>query len=128
MSVLDTMARLELEELYQVLRTRVWCAETSYDPGYWKDEKEGDGQCYVTALLVKTLYGGKVLRAETEDGSIHYWNELPNGIQIDLTRKCLRPYPELKGKPRNLINWKNKRYQLLLKRYDDFLKNEGKQE
>ena len=119
---------LELKELYNVLRNDVWCAETSFDPEYWKYEKEGDGQCYVTALLVKTLYGGKVLRAETEDGSIHYWNELPNGIQIDLTRKCLRPYPELKGKPRNLINWKNKRYQLLLKRYDDFLKNEGKQE
>ncbi len=50
------------------------------------------GQCGPTALTVHDLLGGELLLAEVHrtDGSrqgVHYWNLLPDGTEIDLTRE-----------------------------------------
>ena len=42
------------------------------------------GQCYPTALLVRKILGGKVVKA-THNNEIHYWNRLPDGREVDLT-------------------------------------------
>jgi hypothetical protein len=43
------------------------------------------GDFAVTALIVQDHLGGKLIRAEVE-GVSHYWNRLPDGTEIDLTR------------------------------------------
>jgi hypothetical protein len=78
-----------------------WDADTAAGAsGTYKDPK---GQCAVTALLVQDLFGGDLLRAVVEvdtgddeyvDGGwcpktrdeSHYWNLLPGGGELDLTR------------------------------------------
>jgi hypothetical protein len=61
-----------------------WSAETSADE-HWSPEQPSLGQCAVTALVVQDHLGGKLVRAEV-DGVSHYWNRLPDGTEIDLTR------------------------------------------
>lgn len=109
-----------LKELYKTLRINVWCAETSYSPKEWKKEKQGDGQCYVTALLIKKIIGGSVIRAEHEEG-VHYFNLLPEGRYVDLTRIDLKvdDYLIKNCRTRNRLNWSNTRFQLL---YENFKK------
>jgi hypothetical protein len=64
---------------------RAWSAETSADAEGWSPKNPAWGQCAVTALLVQELYGGSLLR--TKVGNIsHYWNLLPSGEEVDLTR------------------------------------------
>lgn len=61
-----------------------WSSETSIDER-WNGERPSLGQCAVTALVVQDYLGGELLRAEVE-GVSHYWNRLPDGTEIDLTR------------------------------------------
>lgn len=65
--------------------TRAWSADTSSDPDGWTQHNRAYGQCAVTALLVQKLMGGELLRAMVGDVS-HYWNRLPSGVELDLTR------------------------------------------
>ncbi len=76
------------EERYPKLRRifeKVWCEATAY-PG---TSKYGDptvlsfGQCAVTALVIHHLYGGDIVY---NDVYHHYWNILPDGSHLDLTR------------------------------------------
>lgn len=51
------------------------------------------GQCGTTALVVHELLGGDLMVADVEhegrvDG-VHYWNVLPDGVEVDLTRDQL---------------------------------------
>lgn len=64
-----------------------WSWETSY---HGKEEYEARalkgirsfGQCYVTARVVKEICGGDIVK----NGNVkHYWNRLPDGMEIDLT-------------------------------------------
>lgn len=56
--------------------------------GYGSGESghSGAGQCAVTALVIQDVLGGDILRALVGDGS-HYWNRLPDGTEVDLTRE-----------------------------------------
>lgn len=62
-----------------------WCRETSADPTHWDPWNPAWGQCAVTALVVQDRFGGDLLRA-TVAGTSHYWNRLPDGTEVDLTR------------------------------------------
>ncbi len=63
---------------------RAWCAETS-TAADWSPDDPAKGQCAVTALVVQDHLGGVLLRTVNEDES-HYWNRLPDGTELDLTR------------------------------------------
>jgi hypothetical protein len=71
--------------LEAALRTS-WSVHTSSEPGDWGPENPARGQCAVTALVVQDHLGGHLLRADTSKGS-HYWNRLPDGTEVDLTRE-----------------------------------------
>jgi len=78
------------------------------------------GQCYPTALLVKRVLGGKILRGLIM-GEIHYWNKLPNGKQIDLTSdqyggNGIDAVCTPTGERRN-PNYNNKRFKILWHRW-----------
>jgi hypothetical protein len=58
----------------------------------WSPENPARGQCGVTALVLQEHLGGDLLLADVvhADGSrqgVHYWNRLPDGSEVDLTRE-----------------------------------------
>lgn len=62
-----------------------WSAATSAEPESWNPANPAKGQCAVSALIIQDHLGGQLVRAETAKGS-HYWNRLPDGTEIDITR------------------------------------------
>jgi hypothetical protein len=66
-----------------------WGSDTSSDPAGWTAANAAWGQCAVTALLVQDKLGGDLLRCAAPGGS-HYWNRLPDGSELDLTRHQFR--------------------------------------
>jgi hypothetical protein len=62
-----------------------WSADTSYWPDTWTPERPSIGQCAVTALIVQDQLGGDIIVAEVAD-DFHFWNRLPDGTEVDLTR------------------------------------------
>jgi len=71
-----------------------WTRETSADPPHWSAGNSAYGQCAVTALVVQDYFGGELLRARV-DGISHYWNRLPAGLEVDLTRKQFGSNPHV---------------------------------
>lgn len=81
-----------LAEVSSALRES-WSPETCdpVDLPEWSRENRARGQCGSTALVVNDLLGGELMLAEVHwrDGSrqgVHYWNRLPDGSEVDLTR------------------------------------------
>ena len=62
-----------------------WCKETCYPPmkETWSKDVPEMGQCAVTAMVVQDYRGGDIICCEHMH---HYWNRLPDGREIDLTR------------------------------------------
>lgn len=89
-----------LGSLAERLRS-AWARETSVQPNDWTAGSPSVGQCAVTALVVQDFLGGELLRAIVHGGS-HYWNRLPSGEEIDLTRDQFSSFPErIKGEVRS---------------------------
>jgi len=63
------------------------CKETCFDTRqqFWSHNKPESEQCFVTALLLNDIFGGKVIKAKSSDSMNHYWN-LIDEKEIDLTR------------------------------------------
>ena len=79
------MTGVALEHVIAAIRAG-WTQETSADPPGWSAANPAWGQCAVTALLIQDAQGGDLLRAEV-NGVSHYWNRLPSGVEVDLTRE-----------------------------------------
>ncbi len=66
-----------------------WDRDTSDDPERWSPDNRALGQCAVSALVVRAIYGGDLVIAtvldrqgnRTADG--HAWNILPSGLVFD---------------------------------------------
>jgi hypothetical protein len=89
-------------ELEAVLR-RCWDERTCDPAVRWDASNPAAGHCGVTAMAVTELLGGVLLWAEVCRGDgqhdgLHYWNRLPTGLEIDLTRDQFRR-GELLGQP-----------------------------
>lgn len=74
--------------------SRETCDECEVDA--WSPENPSRGQCGPTALTVHDLFGGALLLAEVwwPDGrwqGYHWWNRLPDGRELDLTREQFGP-------------------------------------
>jgi hypothetical protein len=75
-----------------------WSSETC-DPAAldeWHEANPARGQCGVTALVLQDLLGGELLLAQVLKGNgefqgWHYWNRLPSGEILDLTREQFAP-------------------------------------
>jgi hypothetical protein len=82
-----------LVEVEKAIRSS-WCADTCdpVDLPDWSVMNPARGQCASTALIVQELLGGQLLIADVRhaDGTrqgVHYWNRLPSGVELDLTRE-----------------------------------------
>jgi hypothetical protein len=79
-----------LSEVERALRAG-WSRDTSDDPDKWSEDNPALGQCAVSALVVRAIYGGDLVIAtvldregeRTPDG--HAWNVLPSGENVDFT-------------------------------------------
>lgn len=62
-------------------------------------EQPSRGQCGTTALVIQELLGGELMVADVEcEGQVegvHYWNAMPGGLELDLTRDQLVPSESL---------------------------------
>jgi hypothetical protein len=60
------------------------------DNPIWIPANPARGQCGVTALVIHDLLGGDLVRGEVHVGGervdFHWWNLLPGGVELDLTR------------------------------------------
>lgn len=67
-----------------------WDRDTSDDPDGWTPDNAALGQCAVSALVIRAIYGGELVIAtvldrhgnRTPDG--HAWNILPTGQHVDV--------------------------------------------
>jgi hypothetical protein len=75
---------VEIADLACMLRSR-WTKDTSANADHWSLQNPSYGQCAVTSLIVQDLFGGCLLRAHVNN-TTHYWNRLPSGEEVDLTR------------------------------------------
>ena len=95
------MDPVSLEQLTRAVRD-AWSVETcdDHDVAMWSPANPSRGQCTSTAWVVHDLLGGELLEAEVlrPDGSrqgFHYWNRLPDGTEVDLTREQFGPGEEV---------------------------------
>lgn len=83
---------VSLSELEQIVRSE-WCAETAWIPSQWSPGIPAAGQCFSTAYVIKTLFGGEIVHAEilphAQPKQRHSWNRLSDGSEVDLTREQL---------------------------------------
>ncbi len=87
------MLLTSLSTVEQAIRAS-WCLWTAdpADHDKWSEENPASGQCAVTALVVQDVLGGglieaDVTRSDGTSGGYHYWNRLPGGAELDLTRE-----------------------------------------
>ena len=87
------MGSITREDIEAAVRT-AWARDTCdpVDADDWSPANPARGQCGTTALTINDLLGGELLVAEVlhADGSrqgVHWWNRLPDGTEIDLTRE-----------------------------------------
>ena len=84
---------MTLTELEAIIR-KAWSKDTSDDPDEWTESDSARGQCGATAMVVHQLFGGVLLVSDVfREGTrveTHYWNRLPSGLEIDLTREQFR--------------------------------------
>ncbi|MGI9594710.1 MAG: YunG family protein [Acidimicrobiales bacterium] len=67
-----------------------WSAETASADNRWSADNPAAGHCDVTSLVVRERVGGGLRSCRVfrngEFSEHHYWNVLPDGREIDLTR------------------------------------------
>lgn len=73
--LLDTIAELRAG----------WTRATSETPDQWTEERPSTGQCCVTSLILRVMYGGELVRGVSSKDVVHYWN-LIDGVTVDATR------------------------------------------
>ncbi|MFE9650365.1 hypothetical protein ACFYO0_40960 [Streptomyces sp. NPDC006365] len=106
-----------LLDLDKALRAS-WAADTCSpdDQADWQPGNPAWGHCDITALIVNDVFGGDLMVGEVHrDGtqrSFHWWNRLPSGVELDLTREqfqhggtCMQLVELLSGlQPEHLMN------------------------
>lgn len=91
------MTPLTLLDLDRALRAS-WAADTCSPDDVarapWTPDNPAWGHCDVTALVVNDVFGGELVLGEVHlDGvrhGSHWWNRLPSGVELDLTREQFR--------------------------------------
>ncbi len=89
------MPPLNLLDLDRALRA-AWAADTCSpdDRPEWHPDNPARGHCDITALVVNDLFGGDLMLGDVHlAGSprgYHWWNRLPSGLELDLTREQFR--------------------------------------
>lgn len=93
---------MELKTVAAALRES-WGTDTCSpeDISSWTPDNPARGQCATTAVVLHDYFGGSLLMGEVhvegERVDYHWWNRLPNGEEIDLTRGQFDPHELVVG-------------------------------
>lgn len=67
------------------------CSPDDAERAPWLPDNAAWGHCDITALIVNDIFGGDLVLGEVyhrgQQQGFHYWNQLPSGVEIDLTRE-----------------------------------------
>ncbi len=70
------------------------CSPDDAERAPWQPDNPAWGQCDITALVVHDVFGGDLVVGEVYLGAErhghHWWNRLPSGVELDLTREQFR--------------------------------------
>ncbi|WP_438828372.1 YunG family protein [Streptomyces hesseae] len=89
------MTTWNLLDLDRALRAG-WAADTCSPDNRadWGPDNPAWGHCDITALIVNDIFAGDLVVGEVHlDGDqhgFHWWNRLPSGVELDLTREQFR--------------------------------------
>ncbi|MFE9582905.1 hypothetical protein ACFYO1_41490 [Nocardia sp. NPDC006044] len=91
------MVSLTFAAIEQALRDS-WAADTCSPDDVaraaWDLGNPAWGHCDITALVLHDVFGGELLLGEVyldgERRGYHWWNQLPDGTEVDLTREQFR--------------------------------------
>ncbi|ONK12305.1 hypothetical protein [Streptomyces sp. MP131-18] len=91
------MAPWTLTDIAAALRTG-WAADTCSPDDMlrspWSPDNPAWGHCDITALVIHDIFGGDLVLGDVHlvgrPVGHHWWNRLPNGVEIDLTREQFR--------------------------------------
>ncbi|MBB1261587.1 YunG family protein [Streptomyces alkaliterrae] len=94
---MTTTTPWSLLDLDRALRAS-WAADTCSPDDVtrvpWSADNPSWGHCDITALIVNDVFGGELVVGEvfldTEQRGFHWWNRLPSGVELDLTREQFR--------------------------------------
>ncbi len=98
------------------------CSPDDVERAAWRPDNPAWGHCDITALVVNDIFGGVLLVAEVRLGAeqqgFHWWNRLPTGIELDLTREQFRlgqvvGEPRVVERPPGRTRWRWDEYLLL---------------
>lgn len=97
-------------ELLRKVCLRVASAETScYPEAYDAEKSRLHGHCGAVSSMLQGIFGGDIITGKVQ-GETHYWNRLPDGVEVDLTSCQFGGdgyTPLVKGrkvKPRSLVH------------------------
>jgi hypothetical protein len=62
-----------------------WSRETSFDPAGWNEDNPAWGQCLVTSLVARDIFGGSIVKGFINEIE-HYWNFTAEWGDVDFTR------------------------------------------
>lgn len=111
--------------------------DTSYDPDGWTTKNMLWGHGAVVSLLAQSLFQGGILGISLKGTKFakmkfHFWNILPDKLQVDFTRAQFnKEYPDKSGAEKIesslLLANKNtlKRFELLQERFETEFKKAG---
>jgi hypothetical protein len=72
-------------ELLRKVCLRVASAETAFDPeAYDANKSRLHGHCGAVSSMLQNIFGGDIMTGKVQ-GDTHYWNRLPDGVEVDLT-------------------------------------------
>ncbi|MBU2633689.1 MAG: hypothetical protein KJ674_00430 [Nanoarchaeota archaeon] len=79
--------KITLKKLEKIIRN-CWDENTCHYKSHWNPKLPSTGHCRVTALLLQDFFKGNILYSYVKGNKKrdHYWNEFPNGNEVDITR------------------------------------------
>lgn len=86
-----------MEDVARALRAS-WGPDTCApeDVPDWTPDNPARGQCATSAIVVHDYFGGWLVQGEVHVEGVrvdfHWWNRLPDGSQVDLTREQFGPH------------------------------------
>ena len=96
------MVKITLKQLKEAIK-KSWDRDTCHFKFIWDNNSLSDsaGHCRAVALIVNDYFGGEIIYAHVVGNPKwdHYWNKLPSGKEIDLTKDQF---------PKNVIFTKSK--------------------
>ncbi len=124
------MKEIMLEDL-KIALEKSWSADTAFNRKKWDPKNPAAQQCWVAAMVVQKFLGGEIKAVRLGDGDDHWWNVLPDGKEIDLTKNqfpkdfVCPPGKTVNGRAAFRNPWNYKRFKILEERVEKFLKNQG---